>query len=49
MSATTARGWWNAPTRFLPAPRSTPVLPPTDASTIASSVVGTSANGTPRR
>ena len=29
--------------------RSTPVLPPTDASTIASSVVGTSANGTPRR
>ena len=44
-SATTARGWWNAPTRFLPAPRSTPVLPPTEASTIASSVVGTSANG----
>ena len=39
-SATTARGWWNAPTRFLPAPRSTPVLPPTEASTIASRVVG---------
>ena len=49
MSATTARGWWNAPTRFFPAPRSTPVLPPTDASTIASNVVGTSANDTPRR
>ena len=35
--------------RFLPTAWFTPVLPPTLASTIASSVVGTCTNGTPRR
>ena len=40
-SANTAIGWWNAPTRFLPSGRFTPVLPPIAASTFASSVVGT--------
>ena len=48
-SAITAFGWWNAPTRFFPAARSTPVLPPTEASTMASNVVGIVANWTPRR
>ena len=48
MSATTATGWWKAPTRFLPAGRSTPVLPPTAASTMPSTVVGRLTSGTPR-
>ncbi len=33
MSASTATGWWNAPTRFLPSGRFTAVLPPIAAST----------------
>ena len=37
----TALGWWNAPMRFLPPGWLTPVLPPTEESTCASSVVGT--------
>ena len=45
----TAAGWWNAPTRFLPSGRSTPVLPPIDESIWATSVVGTWMTGTPRR
>ena len=44
-SHSTSRGWWNAPTRFLPALRFTPTLPPTELSTCASSVVGTCTNG----
>ena len=47
-STSTADGSWNAPTRFLPAAVLIPVLPPTAASTIASSVVGTCTTGTPR-
>ena len=49
MSMMTALGWWNAPTRFLPSGRSTPVLPPIDESIWATSVVGTWMIGTPRR
>ncbi len=48
MSISTARGWWNAPTMFLPSGWLTPVLPPTDESTCASSVVGTWTKGMPR-
>ena len=48
-SVRTASGWWKAPTRFLPTGRSTPVLPPTLASTWESSVVGTWRKGMPRR
>ena len=44
----TARGWWNAPIMFLPSGWLTPVLPPTDESTCASSVVGTCTKGMPR-
>src|SRR5437667_92247 len=40
-SATTSRGWWNAPSRFFPAGTSTPVFPPIEESIIASRVVGT--------
>jgi hypothetical protein len=47
-SANTAEGWWKAPTRFLPCARSTAVLPPTEESTIASSVVGNCTKRTPR-
>ena len=47
-SHSTPVGSWKAPTRFLPAAVLTPVLPPTAASTIASSVVGTCTTGTPR-
>ena len=36
----TARGWWNAPTAFFTPSRSMAVLPPTEESTCASSVVG---------
>ena len=46
---TIAAGWWNAPTRFLPSGRSTPVLPPIDESIWATSVVGTWMTGMPRR
>ena len=48
VSANTARGGWKAPTRFLPCGISTAVLPPTDESTIDSSVVGTCTQSTPR-
>src|SRR5207237_1327191 len=48
-SQTTRRGWWNAPTRFLPARRLAPVFPPSPASTWASRVEGTLTQGTPRR
>ncbi len=48
VSAHTYAGCLNAPTRFLPAARLTPVLPPTEESTIDSSVVGTCTTGTPR-
>lgn len=48
VSAITARGGWNAPTRFLPAGMSTAVLPPTDESTIANRVVGSCTQSTPR-
>ena len=47
-STTTSRGEWNAPTRFLPSGRSKPVLPPVEASTIESSVVGTLIQSIPR-
>ena len=40
-SHSTPAGGWKAPTRFLPSAVLMPVLPPTAASTIASSVVGT--------
>ncbi len=46
---TTAAGWWNAPTRFLPAAALIAVLPPTELSTCASSVVGTWTKRQPRR
>ncbi len=48
VSASTPAGWWNAPTRFLPSGRLTPVLPPIAASTIARSVVGACTTVTPR-
>ena len=44
----TPAGGWNAPTRFLPSEVLMPVLPPTAASTMASSVVGTWTTLTPR-
>ena len=47
-SQTTARGAQNAPTRFLPSAVFTPVLPPTAASTMPSTVVGTCTTATPR-
>src|SRR5688500_11549652 len=47
-SQRTPAGSWNAPTRFLPAAVLMPVLPPTAASTIPSSVVGTCTTRTPR-
>jgi hypothetical protein len=40
-------GVLNTPTRFLPCGRSTAVLPPMLASTIASRLVGTWTGGTP--
>ncbi|CDE85009.1 unknown [Coraliomargarita sp. CAG:312] len=40
VSAKTPHGWWNAPTKFFPSAILIPVLPPTDESTIARSVVG---------
>ncbi len=47
-SANTRRGGWNAPTRFFPSGRSKPVLPPMEASIIASRVVGRLTQGMPR-
>ena len=47
-SASTPAGGWNAPTRFLPSGMLTAVLPPIAASTMPSSVVGTSTTRTPR-
>ena len=47
-SHSTPPGSWKAPTRFLPSAVFIPVLPPTAASTIASSVVGTWTTRTPR-
>ena len=47
-SQTTPDGCQNAPTRFLPSGRLTPVLPPIAASTMPSSVVATWTTGTPR-
>src|SRR3546814_11184022 len=48
VSAITATGGWKAPTRFLPCGRSTAVLPPTEESTIASSVDGSCTQSMPR-
>ena len=48
-SMSTSLGWQNTPARFLPAFRSMAVLPPTEESTWASSVVGIWTKGTPRR
>ena len=48
VEAHTYAGCLNAPTRFFPAARFTPVLPPTEESTIANSVVGTCTTGMPR-
>src|SRR5690606_25716294 len=47
-SASTRLGWWNAPTRFLPAAALIAVLPPTLESTCASSVVGSCTKPQPR-
>src|SRR5690606_32782760 len=47
-SATTRLGWWNAPTRFLPAAALIAVLPPTLESTCASNVVGSCTKPQPR-
>ncbi len=47
-SQSTARGAQNAPTRFLPSAVLMPVLPPTAASTIASTVVGNWMRSMPR-
>src|ERR671919_367946 len=48
VSHRTADGCQNAPTRFLPSGRLTPVLPPMAASTMPRSVVGTCTTPTPR-
>ena len=48
VSQITPIGCQNAPTRFLPSGRLTPVLPPMAASTIASSDVATCTTATPR-
>lgn len=48
-SITTISGCLKAPTKFLPWGKSTPTLPPTLASTMASRVVGIWTKGTPRR
>ena len=47
-SHSTPAGSWKAPTRFLPASVLMPVLPPTAASTMPSTVVGTCTTRTPR-
>jgi hypothetical protein len=47
-SASTRRGWWKAPIRFLPRGVSMAVLPPTDESTWASRVVGIWMKSMPR-
>ena len=46
-SQSTPAGGWKAPTRFLPSAVLMPVLPPTAASTMPSSVVGTWTTRTP--
>ena len=48
VSITTLRGWWKAPIMFLPCGWFTPVLPPTEESTMAITVVGTWMKSTPR-
>ena len=48
VSASTAIGWWNAPIMFFARGWLTAVLPPTEESTCASSVVGTCTKSTPR-
>ena len=48
-SMKTARGWWNAPTRFFPSGRLKPVFPPTLLSTWERRVVGTWMQEIPRR
>ena len=40
VSQITAAGWWKQPSWFFPARRFIAVLPPTEESTAASSVVG---------
>ena len=47
-SQSTPAGGWNAPTRFLPRSVLMPVLPPTAASTMPASVVGSCTTRTPR-
>src|SRR4029077_13617969 len=47
-SQRTPAGSWNAPTRFFPAEVLMPVLPPTAASTMPSTVDGTCTTRTPR-
>src|SRR5438093_90173 len=47
-STTTRRGWWNAPIMFLPSGWSIAVLPPMEASTCASTVVGSCTKLIPR-
>ena len=49
VSASTRRGWWKTPTRFLPCALLMPVLPPTEESTCASSEVGICTKFMPRR
>ena len=48
VSTTTPNGLLITPIRFFKAPKSTPVLPPTEASTIASRLVGTFIKSIPR-
>src|SRR5688500_8718018 len=47
-SASTSLGGWNEPIKFFPSGRSNPVLPPSEASTIESRVVGTVTQLIPR-
>ena len=47
-SERTATGGWKAPTAFLATGRLTAVLPPSAASTMPSTVVGTASQSTPR-
>ena len=48
VSIQTPTGWWKAPMMFLAPGWLTPTLPPTELSTMASSVVGTISRGSPR-
>ena len=47
VSTRTRCGWWKAPIMFLPKAWFTPVLPPTEESTVAMTVVGIWAAGMP--